>query len=177
MSLLCPIAQTNQSEVSNTFINNTCNKFDDDELMPVCFDVINSDPREDLKLDIRGLFAIFMNHSIANGTDNYSYLLQQLKRSDLDNKTRVCVEGYEVVVAILKSSLEQLFKNDNENKEMIGSMTTAFDAISTCEFDFEGYVTEPPVWEAPSLTLSRLLGVSIGFANLLDCNQVLPCNY
>lgn len=95
------------------------------------------------------------------------YLLQQLKRSDLDNKTRVIfneyVEGYEVGIAILKSSLEQLFKNHNEDKEMIGSMTTSFDAISTCEFDFEGYVTEPPVWEARSLTLSQLLGVSMGF--------------
>ncbi|XP_038895889.1 putative pectinesterase/pectinesterase inhibitor 22 [Benincasa hispida] len=127
--------------------------------------------REDLKSDVRGLFTISINHSIATSVDNYLYLLDQLKTSDLDNKTRSvfndCVEQYEFAIALLKSSLEELLKNHDRDKVMINNMSDAFGSIDSCEYDFEDFVTEPPAWLARYLTLRPLFGLSIGFASLL----------
>ncbi|XP_022137307.1 uncharacterized protein LOC111008804 [Momordica charantia] len=161
--------------VANSFVNNTCNKFEE-EFIKVCIDVIDSDPHQDLKLNLSGLLAIFINHSIDNATDNHLYLMEQLKRSDLDKDIRytfnVCVEQYERGLDILKSSLEALLKNDKDDLGLI--LSDAFDKIVACEDDFES-TPEPPSWLAHYLPLRKLLALSMGTANLIQCKKVAAC--
>lgn len=75
---LCLIAQTYQTAVSNDFVKNTCMKHG--ELSNIGIAVVDSDPHQDWKLNLQGLLAIFINHSIAKATDNRSYLLEQIKK-------------------------------------------------------------------------------------------------
>lgn len=171
-----PIARTDQTAVvSSDFIKTTCNKFEE-KFIKVCVDVIDSDPHQDLKLNLTGLLAIVVKHSIANVTDDYSYLLEQLKRSDLDKYTRqifdVCVEEYKRGLDTLKSSLDELLKEHNRNLSL--SMTDAFKSFGTCEDEFED-TPMPPSLLSRYLSLQQLMELCMGISNLLECQKVTAC--
>lgn len=173
-SSLCFIAQTDQSAISNDFVNDTCKKHE--ELCKICIDVIDSDPHQDLKLNLSGLLAIFINHSIANATDNNLYLVEQLKRPGLDNRTQQilnsCTDLYGRGINVLTSTLEALL--ENQGTELSMSMTGAYDMFVSCEYEYE-YTPEPPAWLSRYLGLRPLLELSMGTANLIECKRVAAC--
>lgn len=163
-SSLCLIAQ---AAVANDFVNDSCKKYK--ELSQICIDVIDSDPRQDLKSNLSGFLAIFINHSIANTNNNHLYLLEQIKRPELDNKTRQvfnkCLGHYEICRNILTSSLEVLLRDHDVKLDR--NMADAYALITECENEFTG-TPEPPSWSSRCLELFRLLKLSMMTANLLQ---------
>lgn len=119
----------------------TCNRFQYDELYKLCILEINSDPREDLKSNLTGLFIIFVNHSISSFSDNIEFLQGEIKSGNLNGETKLmfntCLKIFERGNDDLQETIHILFTQtgiDVYNLPIINIPNY----VQDCVDDFEG---------------------------------------
>lgn len=165
-----------ETKVANNFIQETCNRTQ--ELKDVCISVIHSNPHEDLKSNLTGLLALFINQTLHAVVDDHSYLLNQTQNAQLDDQTRQaftsCVTQYQMSRDSLQVLLqEQLLSRQNTDLNMdLGQIDNY---LALCEIDFEGFAAEPSAWKSRYHYVSSLLILSLRITNLIKCNQIHAC--
>ena len=83
-----------KAEVNRTtFVHDTCNRFQYDQLYKLCIPDIDSDPREDLKSNLTGILIIFVNHIISNFNNNIAFLQKEIKSGKLNNEAKEMYDG------------------------------------------------------------------------------------
>ncbi|KAG6585821.1 hypothetical protein SDJN03_18554, partial [Cucurbita argyrosperma subsp. sororia] len=176
--LLSAAANTLDPEMKagSDFTRATCDRTS--ELKDLCISVINSNPCEDLKSNLTGFLAIFINETLHVVIDDHSYLLNQTLNGQLDNRTlqvfRSCASQYQMSKDSLRVLLEdELLKQHNADLNMdLGQIDNY---LALCEMEFEGFIEEPSAWKTRYDYVSSLLILSLQTTNLIKCNRIHVC--
>lgn len=163
-------------EAAYNFVRDTCNK--SEELKDLCNSVIDSNPRQDLKSNLTGLLAIFVNQTLQAVIHDHSYLQSQIAHGHLDNLTQKvfisCMDQYQMS----KDSLELILK-EALVKQKSGDLNMDLGQIDNyldlCEMDFEGFTPEPSAWKSRYDYVNSLLILSLRMTNLITCNHIHVC--
>ncbi|KAG6599036.1 hypothetical protein SDJN03_08814, partial [Cucurbita argyrosperma subsp. sororia] len=160
----------------NDFIQDTCNRTED--FKDLCISVIDSDPREDLKLNSMDFLVIFINRTLQVIIDDHSYLLNQTLNEELDNRTRHIFMGCMTLYQMSKDSLrvllnEELLKQPNADLNMKLQQIEGY--LDLCQNDFEGFTPTPSTWTSRYDYVISLLILSFRMMNLIKCNYIRAC--
>ena len=170
------MAEENRSS-NDKFVRDTCNRFQYDELYKLCFSVIDSDPREDLKSNLTGFLIILVNHTISNFNDNLVFLQKEIKAGKLDAETKLmynkCSESFGMGYTDLQESMHILLTQPGTNVYELPTMSVA-GHIGVCFDDFEDDPI-PPEWQSRYNTSWDLVALTVETTNLITCNREASC--
>ncbi|XP_023511468.1 uncharacterized protein LOC111776286 [Cucurbita pepo subsp. pepo] len=161
----------------DTFVHDTCNRFQYNELYKLCIPEIDLDPREDLKSNLTGFLTIFVNHTINNFNDNLIFLQREIKSGKLDAETKLmydkCSESFGMGYTKLQESMHILLTQPGTNVYDLPTMSVD-KRISVCFDDFEDDPI-PPEWQSRYKTSWNLVSLILGTSNLIKCNREASC--